>query len=134
MKNVTVKLTITMALAALATGIASAQSLYADVPFAFRAGKQMLPAGSYQVRMIGVSNEIVVLQNYDARRAVVLLPSSQASDAKGDARLTFECGAARCSLTQLSIGFDSRAFTFRHRTPARDEQAVLTEIRLVKSE
>ena len=65
MKTTTTKLTIAAAFLALATGIASAQTLKADIPFAFRAGAKMMPAGEYTVDTLSSSVGMVALKNYD---------------------------------------------------------------------
>src|SRR5215471_13394266 len=97
MKSLTTKLMIAAAALAVATGAASAQTMKADIPFAFRAGGQMLPAGEYRVEMKG-PHATVVLSNFKERRSGILMAIS-ASDAPKDWRdsgtgvLGFECGA-----------------------------------------
>jgi len=134
MKSLTTKLMIAAAALAVATGAASAQTMKADIPFAFRAGGQMLPAGEYRVEMKG-PHATVVLSNFKERRSGILMAIS-ASDAPKDWRdtgtglLSFECGAGRCVLTQLYSGYDSPVLNVPH---AKSTGGALTLIRLVRT-
>jgi hypothetical protein len=134
MKTTTTKLTIAAAFLALATGFASAQTVKADIPFAFRAGGKMMPAGEYTLQTTSSTVPVLALRNYEARQAVALVPSGQADSPKaagGEAVITFECGASRCSLVEIWTGNGAPARTFRHENPARGDQPVLKSIRLM---
>jgi hypothetical protein len=135
MKTTTTKLTIAAAFLALATGVAGAQSLKADIPFAFRAGGKMMPAGEYTVHTGGSAGQMVVLRNYYAKQGVVLLSNFQsdpgkAATAAAEPVITFECGIGRCSLVQIWTG-TGPARSFYHASPARGDQPVLASIRLM---
>jgi hypothetical protein len=111
MKNL-VKTTMIAAVALILTaGAVSAQSLKADIPFAFRAAGVTMPAGSYRVDVALGSGGTTVfrLHNQEIGRAV--LPMATASHdarkewkADGKARIAFACGTDGCELVELWKG------------------------------
>lgn len=109
-----------MMAAAVLTGAAdasSAQTLRAEIPFTFRAGRAVLPAGSYEVvfKDIG-SRPIPVLRSRDESRGVVLAQYAIVTPRAGrNAKLVFACGSD-------AVAPDMR--------PAHDERARIAEIAL----
>ena len=135
MKTTTTRLMIATALLALATGVASAQALQANIPFAFRIGNKVMAPGNYRISIS--DHRIVALSNYDAKATALLLPSSSGDPskewkAKGDPMMTFECGVSRCELTRLWDG-ESPALNFAHSKVGPEQHAALTEIRLTRA-
>jgi hypothetical protein len=137
MKSMTTKLVITAAALALATGIASAQSFRAEIPFAFQAGGKTMAPGIYRVDVQYSGHKLVTLSNYVARQTI-FLSSGAGADAPKDwtavARpvITFECGIGRCALARLWTGSGEPALTFHHPSLGSDVKASLTNIPLVK--
>ena len=134
MKTTTTRLMIATALLALATGVASAQVLQANIPFAFRVGNKVMAPGDYRVR---VNGRIVTLANYEAKSTAILTPVStgdpdEAWKVKGDPVLSFACGAGGCALDRMWTG-ESPAYRFSHRSLAPEQRAAITEIRMVRS-
>jgi hypothetical protein len=93
---------------AMTAGMACAQTtLKADIPFAFRVGNKVMPAGTYSVARVASNGaRIFNIQGSDDR--VMSLALSQSTAAKewrndGQARLAFEC-AASCTLRQVWTG------------------------------
>jgi len=131
MKNSTTKLMIAAALMAVAAGAASAQTLKADVPFAFRTANGTLGAGTYTISMDKV-NRIVLIQS--RTESAMLLPTTRLDGVKaGDAKLVFSCGVSHCTLVQVWSGNGNAAYEFHSSKPDRDgdaTQASLVEIRL----
>src|SRR6516162_4438095 len=135
MKSVTGNLTIAMALMALAGGIASAQSMRADIPFAFRVGEKLMPAGSYQLNLTGDRREALVIRNSDRKTSALAVSSGWTMAAKSwtaakEPMLAFDCSAGRCTLAQLWDGESRDAYVFMRRQTRGTEHAALTEIRL----
>jgi hypothetical protein len=135
MKTTTTKLMIATALLALATGVASAQALQANIPFAFRVGNKVMAPGNYRVSV--QADRLVILSNYEARSTALLTPTStgdpaKAWKAKGDPVMSFECGVSRCELNQIWTG-DSAALHFSHRSLGPEQRAAITEIRMVRA-
>jgi len=136
MKKTTNKIMIAAALLVAATGIASAQAMKADVPFAFRVGDTVMAAGTYRVE-VNTSNKLVSLSSYETKQHIAIL-SSGGSDASKEWRtagvpvLEFACGEGRCALTRLWDGADRTALSLPHRSLGPGQTA-LTLIRLVRA-
>ena len=97
------------ALTAVATS-ASAQTLKAEIPFSFRAGKILMQPGSYDVqRRQSAGNVDFLIRNNDTKEAVFVLPNVNGSVPKawaadGQARLSFACADGRCALQKIWSG------------------------------
>jgi len=131
MKNSTTKLMIAAAVMAVAASAASAQTLKADVPFAFRTAKGTLAAGTYTISMDNV-HRIVLIQS--RTESAMLSPTTRLdSGTEADAKLVFSCGVSHCTLVQVWSGNGHAAYEFHSSKPDRDDdatQASLVEIRL----
>jgi len=99
-------------------GSASAQSLKAEIPFAFRAGAVLMQPGNYDVSARqGASSMMFVLHNRDTGQSVMLFrngtrDASKARIAAGRPTLAFRCVGTNCSLSELWIGErESSVFT-----------------------
>jgi hypothetical protein len=137
MKSLTTKLMITAAALAIATSLASAQSLKADIPFAFRASGKVMAPGAYTVKTDG-SRHYVILANTAAKDTVIAMPVSLGDPPKnwtahGNPVVAFDCGAGSCELARLWTASGYPAMRFAHAKSASVEEASLTEIRLVKN-
>ena len=134
MKKTTTRLIIAVAALVVAAGSAYSQPLTAEIPFAFRAGNQVLAPGTYRIDTVDRTNSpIFRLLNVSAHRATVLMPQAPVDPKKawrssGDPKLAFACGSGRCALAELWAGPGSYAYTFRHPKLGKDESAALMEI------
>ena len=131
------QLNIMAAVLVLAAGTASAQTLNAQIPFAFTAGGKVLPRGAYEVQVKN-ANSLVTLSNFEARQGAMLLPSNRSDAgsewrAKGDPMLVFECGVGRCALIRLWTGGGNPALSVPHRNLGREEHASLTLIPMTRA-
>jgi hypothetical protein len=138
MKTNTTKLMIATALLTLATGVASAQVLQAEIPFAFRVGSKVMAPGTYTVRVDGQRHNLVILSNFASKNSAIVLPIGPAEvpkewKAKGDPAMSFECGVGRCELARMWTGYGDPALSFPHHNLGRDERASVTEIKLVRA-
>lgn len=138
MNRTTTRLMIAAAVVAAVTGIASAQTLRVDVPFAFRAGNDMYAAGSYRV-VVDAGYRLVHIANADGRQDRMMLPaSSQRAPkewlAKGEPTLGFDCGLGRCTLAKIWTGNDSSAVNMPYVRTGRDDIATLRVIHAVRVE
>lgn len=137
MKSMTTKWMITAAALAIASGVASAQTLKADIPFAFRAGEKVMAPGNYTIR-VSSEHHYLVISNYETKQHS-MLPTGVPGDpnkawaAKGEPVMSFECGVGRCELTRLWTGPGTSALSFGHRSLGRDENASVIEVRLSKA-
>ena len=136
MKKTMTKLAIAAALLAVVAGVASAQAMKAEIPFAFRAGNLVMAPGSYVVQ-VSESARTVQLTNYDSRQSALLifnvtLDAARDWRTKGAPVLAFDCGAGRCALSQVWTGGEHSAISVGHGRRGTQE-ASLTLIRLVNA-
>jgi hypothetical protein len=112
-----------LAMAALgaAAGTASAQTVKAEIPFAFRVGSQVMRPGAYriQLRSVGAGTPVLSVANFDVKRTVMLLPANHdvvARDwaAGGVPKLRFTCDEAACTISSIWMGEGDE---FHFRTP-----------------
>ena len=118
MKSLMTNCIIAVAALAVAAGSASAQTLKADIPFTFRAGKTLLTPGTYKLRMaVSTNRDFLVMQNEDTG-ASVMLPTFIRGDAsknlkaKGLPALVLVCHDARCVLSELWTGGEASSYYF----------------------
>lgn len=135
MKSSTKTMTLAIAAVAMAAGTVSAQTMKAEIPFAFRVGKQIMQPGEYRVHVLpnrsGVP--ILALANRETNQSALVVSAyrnapSKAWAAAGNAKLSFTCGAGPCTLTRAWSG-EGDAFNFPH-TLAKDGEMRTAEITL----
>jgi hypothetical protein len=100
MTRLTTKLMIAAA-ALVAAGAASAQPLAAKIPFAFRAGGKVMPAGTYQVDVSRSWGAVTIRSGNQA--GVFALPIDR-KEGSEPAKIVFACGRGTCSLLQIWTG------------------------------
>lgn len=93
----------------VAAGCASAQELKADIPFMFKAGGAVLPAGTYKV-IEHSGMRYLQMRNEDTLKSILLFPAtagdpSKAWKSEANPKLGFVCGDGRCVLNQLWNGY-----------------------------
>ncbi len=128
MKSLTTKLMIAAA-ALVAAGAASAQTMTADIPFAFQAGGKVMAAGTYRVDLGGPAATVIIR---DARgKNVVIARTVTHIDRKEEtAKLVFSCGRGSCSLVQAWPGYSEPGLAFKAPVLNRNEEASLVVIHL----
>jgi hypothetical protein len=135
MKNLTNRMMI-VAAAFLAVASASAQSMEAKIPFAFRAGGKVMAPGTYRVRMQvqPSGTPLLTISGHESGQSVLAVAFGNgdpkaAWKATGDAVLSFECGNSRCSLKQAWMGAGA-SLVYRFPTPnlGADEPRHVAEI------
>ena len=92
---------------AMAAGTASAQTLKAEIPFAFEVAGKTLPAGRYDVSQI--ETNVYNLRSTDNRNSVLAEPIARQDPQKawrisGKPKLAFACSGERCRLVELWNG------------------------------
>jgi hypothetical protein len=137
MQSMTTKLMITAASLAIAGGVASAQTLRAEIPFAFRAGDKVMAPGTYYVKASD-TRQYVVLANYETKDAAVVMAGTRSTPSKnwvaaGQARMAFQCGLDRCELSRIWTGPGEDALTFRGHGSGAPERASITEVRMTRA-
>jgi hypothetical protein len=118
MRRLTLNLTIAAAALTVAATTASAQSLKAEIPFAFQTGTARMQPGSYAVDVGSASGaqSTVRLRNLDDGKSVIKLPMALDDTparwkATGTPVIEFACTDGYCSLARIWTGDGSaRAF------------------------
>ena len=136
MNTSTTRLMIAAAALAVAAGSASAQSLKAEIPFAFHTAHATMSPGTYVITTNNWSGrQVVMMRNSDTGAAVMLLqhvdaylPAGQLY--AGAAKLTFTCAGRACVLRELWKGGGTTGLRFLGpKLPAGDD-ARIAEIAL----
>jgi hypothetical protein len=110
MQNVTTNLVIVVAALMAVAGVASAQTMEAKIPFAFRLSDKVLAPGTYQVRVTTSSGTpMISIAGAEMGQHVLSVGSANGSAKKawasaGNAVLSFQCGANRCALSEVWMG------------------------------
>ena len=141
MRKLTMNLMVAVAALVSAGGVASAQSMKAEVPFRFQAAGAWLEPGTYMVEQLAGSSSIGIyrLRNTDNGGAVLAVSLSRLDTGRsypGLGKVVFECAAGRCALIQLWDGAREVAYQFGHPKRSKIEamSAAVIEIRLEKGE
>jgi len=129
MKSLTMRLTIAAA-ALFAAGAVSAQTMTADIPFAFQAGGKLMEAGAYRVNLNGPASTVLIREDKWKSTAVIARPVTRIEGEENAAKLVFVCGRGPCALVQAWPGAHGSGLLFK--TPKRDrnEEATLAVIHL----
>ena len=134
MNKLTMRFMIATAALVVVAGVASAQTLTAQIPFEFRVGNRVMTPGTYQIDSLrAVTNTPVFrLWNVDSGGSIALLPQAPVEPQKGweegNPKLLFACTSGSCALAELWSGSESHAYTFHGPKLGKDETAVLREI------
>lgn len=127
MTKFTTRLMVAAATFVVAAGAASAQTMKADIPFTFRAGGAMFPAGTYRVQLSYDSGvPILYLRGeagYPAALAQAMAPHDPPKNwrANRGATMAFQCGVSQCSLVEVWSGTERPAYSFATPRLGRNE-------------
>ena len=109
MKRMAMNITLAVATLAVAAGTVSAQTMKAEIPFAFRVGNRVMQPGQYRIIVTSGSTPLLNLLNID-RHEAVLLSTAYLNDvpmrwsAAGLPKLSFLCGEGPCTVSQAWTG------------------------------
>ena len=131
MKNLT-NLIFAAAALVVTAGMAMAQGIKAEVPFAFRAGGKLMPAGEYRVteRQTSGGGPVFTLVNADAHSAVMAMAQPGNPTAKDDPSMTFACSSGNCALIKMTAG-KGLVYGFGHPSWGKNEDTRVSVIRAV---
>jgi hypothetical protein len=136
MKKLTRKLMIATAALVVGAGAASAQTLRAQIPFAFRAGNKVLAPGAYYIDNLRsvISAPVFRISNVHSGRSITVLAQvpvdPQKGWAQGNGMLVFACVSGDCTLAEIWSGSESHAYAFSRPKVGKGEEAYLREIPL----
>ena len=136
MKNSTMKTMIAAAAFVAVAGVASAQTMEAKIPFAFRAAGKVFEPGTYRVRVVSGSTGVPLISIGSLEPAQhVLAMGFPNGDAKkewktsGNAILSFQCGVGRCALNQIWMGnYGTPVYRLNVPSLGKDEPRTTAEI------
>ncbi len=134
MKKLTTNLMIAAAALVAVAGTASAQTMEAKIPFAFRASGTVLPAGTYKVQLKSVqSGRMLVISTADGKNTMLSTafqggPASASWESVGDPVLSFQCGVSRCALKDVWMGGGDPVFRIPTPKLGKDEPVHIAEI------
>jgi hypothetical protein len=121
---------LTIAAAALfAAGAASAQTMKADIPFAFQAGGKLMAAGTYRVDLHS-PRSTVTIRGTGLKSAVIAGYITHIESKVETAKLVFQCSRGNCSLLQVWPGYYESGLLFKAPKLDRNEEASLAVIHL----
>lgn len=118
---------LALALALLTTAAVAQNTgaiLRADVPFAFVAGKQVIPAGQVVVRETGINNNTLWVGNDDAKSGTLLIPNrSESLRAAGQTMLVFHKYGNQYFLAGVEREGDQSGYAFPTSTTEKELRA-----------
>jgi hypothetical protein len=87
----------------------------AKIPFEFKAGSAMMPAGNYRVsRDLNRAVPMITFLNVETRQAaIVMAPVTVKGDQTLEAnraQLTFDCAGTECAFRELQPGFGQQGY------------------------
>jgi hypothetical protein len=134
MTSFTKRIMIAAAGVVIAAASASAQTLKAEIPFAFRAGGAVMQPGVYRVDVQqGATGPSFRISNLASHQTALLLPGAsdephKAWVASGKPVLSFECTTSRCALAGIWPSYASRSYAIPHAKMSRDEVASIETV------
>lgn len=135
MTNFTKSMMVAVAALAVA-GTASAQTLRADIPYAFRVGEKLMQPGVYEISALMKNVPVYRFMNINLRDSAVA-PANVAHDparawkADSKPRVAFECGASECSVSEV---WDGQPGSYAHRFPSARSRSESTRIAVIVAE
>jgi hypothetical protein len=144
MKKFTKMFVLAAAAMTMTAGVASAQKMSADIPFAFRAGKTLMMPGTYEVSYVGTAANfpLVRLYNRDNKKSAILgTVSSHYPGRIWEAKhphqptMAFSCTDKHCALTDVWAGTDRPVYEFPQvKTRGEDYHVTMVGMRPEKGE
>jgi hypothetical protein len=135
MKSSTINLMLAAAALMAVSSAASAQTLKAEIPFAFDAAGHRMAAGTYYVNR-ATDERSFTMRNVQSQQSVVLLSLADVDPdkgwQKGDGKLQFACTDG-CTLQQIWTGKSFPAHKVAGAKSERERPARLALIRLATS-
>ena len=111
MKRTAINITLAVAAFVLVAGTVSAQTMRAEIPFAFRVGKQVMQPGEYRVHLVSnvSSSPVLSLAESEGDRSVLLVATTRSGvsmewKAAGLGKLRFSCDEGPCTITGVWMG------------------------------
>jgi hypothetical protein len=108
MTNLTMRLMIGATAFVAVAGVASAQSMDAKIPFAFRANGKVFAPGTYRVTVKTGGTALLTIRDRVSGESALAVGTATDPNktwlSTGDAVLSFQCGVSRCALSKVWTG------------------------------
>ena len=104
-----------------AAQLGQSDKLVANVPFQFRVGKQLIPAGTVEVARASALGSTLLIRNTEAKATQYVMPRTQDKDKKGSSTnaLVFHKYGDRYFLAGIKV----KASQFEYRVPETKAEA-----------
>lgn len=122
----------------LAAGSASAQTVMAEIPFAFQVGTKVMAPGTYQVQVErGAIASLVLFRNLETKTSALaqFSPADAPKEwqARGTAMMRFACSGAQCVVREMWTGAN-HSYRFSGPKPGADARIAEIAITAVKAD
>jgi hypothetical protein len=125
---ITILSLVVMSLMFNATGAYAQSFAKADVPFAFNVGNAQLPAGTYEVRVLGSSPYEIMIQNHQTSAAAMSIARRESSRTAAS-KLVFHRIGSQYFLTEVWKGSAAGGMIV---PTSKQEQELRKELQLAK--
>ncbi|MGA8490043.1 MAG: hypothetical protein WB711_06445 [Terriglobales bacterium] len=125
---ITILSLVVMSLMLNATGAYAQSYARANVPFAFNVGAKQLPAGTYEIKVLSQSPNLINIQNTETAEAAMSIVSSE--DPRGtESKLVFDRVGTQYFLTEVCKGWGAGSMVV---PTSKHEQELKRELQLAK--
>jgi len=126
---ITILSLVVMSLLLNATGAYAQSYAKANVPFAFNVGAAQLPAGTYEIRVLGESPNEIMIRNTETTAAALSIARSEGSR-NTESKLVFDRIGTQYFLTEVWKGSGAGGMIVPN---SKHEQELKRELQLAKS-
>ena len=135
MNNLTLNLMLATAALMVASSVAPAQTMKAQIPFAFRSAGKTMAAGTYLVRTTS-AGDMFQLTDLASGNSILLMPAirldpPKAWQAGGGGVLQFACSDNGCSLKRIWTDRGSPVHEFTDPNGSNDKPIYVAAVRMV---
>jgi hypothetical protein len=126
---ITILSLVVMSLMLNATGAYAQSYTKADVPFAFSVGAKQLPAGTYEIRVLSQSSNLIKIQNTEATAAALSIARTE-DPRSTESKLVFDRVGTQYFLTEICKGFGAGSMVV---PISKHEKELMKELQLAKA-
>ena len=125
---ITILSLVVMSLLLNATGAYAQSYAKAEVPFAFNVGAKQLPAGTYEIRVLGQSPSEIMIRNTETNSAALSIARTE-SPRNTESKLVFDRIGTQYFLTEVWKGLGAGGMIV---PTSKHEQELKKELQLAK--
>jgi|SRR5579863_5722239 hypothetical protein len=125
---ITILSLVVMSLMLNATGAYAQSYAKANVPFAFNVGAKQLPAGTYEIKALSQSPNLIAIQNTETAQAAMSIARSE-DPRSTESKLVFDRVGTQYFLTEICKGFGAGSMVV---PTSKHEKELKNELQLAK--